>query len=260
MVLCKRFYLCLVLLGALLASCAGPQSTAPVSSRGLGGSQDRTTSAKPASHKVQAGETLYSISWRYGYDYREVAGWNNIGPPYRIYAGQRIVLTPPKTLRTPEVAASPSEPQPQIEPIIGPLSGINAPAPIPDTLDSASAPNRWAWPTGGKMIGSFSSGEKGLRIAGKEGQPVQAAAPGRVVYSGSGLVGLGELVIIKHDKSFLSAYAHNKKLLVKEGDQVVSGQPIGQMGKSGADRVMLYFEIRKDGKPVDPLQYLPPRL
>jgi lipoprotein NlpD len=255
----KGFRLCWVLLGALLVGCAGQQSTAPVSSRGLSGSQDRTTSARPAFHKVLAGETLYSISWRYGYDYREVAGWNGIGPPYRIYPGQRIVLTPPATLRTPVVAASPRKPPPQLEPIVGPLSGVNAPTPIPDTLDSVSAPNRWIWPTGGKIIGSFSSGEKGLRIAGNEGQPVQAAAPGRVVYSGSGLVGLGELIIVKHDKSFLSAYAHNKKLLVMEGDQVISGQPIGQMGKSGADQVMLYFEIRKDGKPVDPLQYLPPR-
>jgi lipoprotein NlpD len=115
----------------------------------------------------------------------------------------------------------------------------------------------WKWPAQGEVIQSFSAMEKGLSIAGKEAQPIYAAATGSVVYRGSGLIGLGELVIIKHDKSFLSAYAHNKKILVKEGDRVVLGQPIAEMGKTGTDRVKLYFEIRKDGKPVNPLLYLP---
>ncbi len=109
----------------------------------------------------------------------------------------------------------------------------------------------------GEVIQGFSAQEKGLSIAGKEAQPIHAAAAGRVVYRGSGLIGLGELVIIKHDKSFLSAYAHNSKILVNEGDDVTLGQPIAEMGKTGAERVKLYFEIRKDGKPVDPLLYLP---
>ncbi|MEO5702985.1 MAG: peptidoglycan DD-metalloendopeptidase family protein [Gammaproteobacteria bacterium] len=115
----------------------------------------------------------------------------------------------------------------------------------------------WMWPTQGEVIQGFSVTEKGLSIAGKEGQPIHAAAAGRVVYRGSGLIGLGELVIIKHDKSFLSAYAHNKKVLVTEGDKVTLGQTIAEMGKTGTERVKLYFEIRKDGKPVDPLLYLP---
>ena len=256
----------------LLSSCGGQQSIAPVSSRGEA-SRSAVTQEKAARtgkatyYQVRAGDTLYSISWRSGYDYREVAAWNNIGPPYQIHAGQRLLLTPPTTTEVSKTSPLPNlkgqaESAPSI--ITLPPSAkaeppLTAPPVEQDNQDTANIPAVWTWPTQGKVIGSFASGEKGLRIAGKENQPIQAAAPGRVVYSGSGLVGLGELVIIKHDKSFLSAYAHNKKLLVKEGDQVTLGQSIAEMGNSGADRVMLYFEIRKDGKPVDPLSYLPQR-
>ena len=117
---------------------------------------------------------------------------------------------------------------------------------------------RWRWPAKGKVVTSFSrSGGKGIDIAGKFGQTIVAASAGRVVYSGSGLIGYGQLIIVKHNKRYLSAYAHNNKILVKEGDTVTGGQRIAEMGRSGSNRAMLHFEIRRDGKPIDPLRYLP---
>jgi lipoprotein NlpD len=117
---------------------------------------------------------------------------------------------------------------------------------------------RWRWPARGKVVTSFSaSGRKGIDIEGRFGQTVMAAAGGRVVYSGSGLIGYGQLIIVKHNKRYLSAYAHNNKLLVKEGDAVKGGQRIAEMGRSGPNRALLHFEIRRDGKPIDPLRYLP---
>ena len=116
----------------------------------------------------------------------------------------------------------------------------------------------WRWPTRGKVIGAFGrSGRKGIDVAGRFGQPVVAAAGGKVVYSGGGLIGYGELIIVKHNKQYLSAYAHNSKLLVQEGAIVKGGQRIAEMGRTGADQVKLHFEIRRNGKPVDPIRYLP---
>jgi lipoprotein NlpD len=118
----------------------------------------------------------------------------------------------------------------------------------------------WVWPTRGRLLRSFQSsgrGKKGIDIGGHDGQPVKAAANGKVVYAGSGLVGYGRLIIIKHNENLLSAYGHNSKLLVSEGEQVRAGQQIAEMGSSGTNRTELYFEVRKDGKPVDPLRYLP---
>ena len=128
----------------------------------------------------------------------------------------------------------------------------------PDIFDGAAPVERWHWPTKGKVIGSFGkSGRKGIHLAGSYEQPVVAAAAGRVVYSGAGLVGYGRLIVLKHNKHFFSAYAHNSKILVKEGEVVKGGQRIALMGSSGSDKVKLHFEIRRDGKPVDPLRYLP---
>lgn len=255
-----------------LVACGGYQGLAPVHDNTPRRAQASTppaartaqTPARPGYHVVQAGETLYSIAWKYGHDHEQVAAWNRIGPPYRIYRGQRLAVAPPAV-----VVARPSPPpnNPSTVPLVTelpPPTIANVPAPSlrrdePELLDTRRSVIKWQWPVQGPMVAGNSSNEKGIRLTGKEGQPVRAAAAGRVVYSGSGLVGLGELVIIKHDKSFLSAYAHNKKLLVKEDDTVAAGQPIAEMGKSAAERVALYFEIRKDGKPVDPLLYLPKR-
>ncbi|MDE2389303.1 MAG: peptidoglycan DD-metalloendopeptidase family protein [Betaproteobacteria bacterium] len=133
-----------------------------------------------------------------------------------------------------------------------------APQPEPTLSDkAANSVADWIWPTAGKVMSSFSKNSKGVKISGQAGQPVLASAAGEVVYSGHGLRGYGNLIIIKHDNTFLSAYAHNSKLLVKEGEAVVKGQKIAEMGNTDTDTIQLHFEIRKNGKPVDPLQYLP---
>ena len=148
-----------------------------------------------------------------------------------------------------------------------PVAGAPAPVALPPPAKVVGGASRavsgvtWRWPADGSVIGRFSSNDAipGIEIAGKPGDAVRAAADGVVVYSGNGLVGYGELVIIKHNDSFLSAYGHNRKRLVKEGQRVSAGQPIAEMGSTGATRDELEFQIRKDGNPVDPLGYLPPR-
>ncbi|MBA2409298.1 MAG: peptidoglycan DD-metalloendopeptidase family protein [Gammaproteobacteria bacterium] len=233
----------------------------------------------PASvYTIRQGESLYAIAWRYGLDYKEVANWNDIGPPYTIYPGQRIRLNPSTSVARAETAPastsrsspalfpSPSAPPPSVArtspaPAEPHLRTVPLPPPVatpPTTAQTASS--GWRWPVQGELIARFTpdgNGSKGIDIAGRAGQRVQAASGGEVVYSGGGLVGYGQLIIIKHDQNFLSAYAHNQALLVKEGEQVAAGQTIAELGSTGTVRPMLHFEIREDGQPVDPLQYLP---
>ncbi|MEO5573855.1 MAG: peptidoglycan DD-metalloendopeptidase family protein [Gammaproteobacteria bacterium] len=263
-----------LLAGLMLLSCGGNQAIAPVSSKDLASDSQPisnspavaavTPAAQPANktafHQVRTGDTLYSIAATYGYEARQVAEWNKLQPPYPIYRGQLLQVVPPKAAMIVRRPSSGAVPPPLTSSGIAatpPASVLDTPVASVPRTGLADSTLLWRWPTQGALIQGFSLTEKGLSIAGKEAQQIHAAAAGRVVYRGSGLIGLGELVIIKHDKSFLSAYAHNKKILVKEGDQVRLGQPIAEMGKTGAERVMLYFEIRKDGKPVDPLLYLP---
>jgi len=234
------------------------------------GSTTRTPAPQPAkrpgSYIVNRGDTLYSIAWRYGFDYRQLAGWNAIREPYTIFPGQKLRLTkPPKTASTSRKRASP--PSSKTASKSGSKASKSNKSTSSGTLKkSTKAPakggsasvKRWYWPAKGKVVTSFSrSGGKGIDIAGRFGQPIQAAADGKVVYSGSGLIGYGQLIIVKHNKRYLSAYAHNNKILVKEGDTVTGGQRIAEMGRSGSNRAMLHFEIRKDGKPIDPLRFLP---
>ncbi|MDA1107935.1 MAG: peptidoglycan DD-metalloendopeptidase family protein [Proteobacteria bacterium] len=240
----------------LLTACGG-QAVAPVSSRTV------AVQATLGQHTVQSGETLYSIAWQYGFDYKTLAAWNHIKPPYRIKQRQRLTLIPsaasaqakaaPRPAPAPRKSDTASGKQAPSEP-----SSSAPPASDDDTVTAIPAHLTWMWPAKGDILATFASGTtKGINIAGQEGDPVNATSAGRVVYSGSGLVGLGELVIVKHNETYLSAYAHNKLRLVQEGDKVKAGQTIAQMGRTGTDRVMLHFEVRKDGKPVDPLQYLP---
>lgn len=234
---------------------------------------------------VVHGDTLYSIAWEAGRDYRELSEWNNIPPPFLIKPGQVIRLYPPEK-REPRVAsvdtaaaAAPAAPaagaipkksssstkkqkgsarKPDTKANTKPKTTAKpAPTPVPAHARSGS----WQWPAAGSLIARFqeSNGRKGIDIAGQRGQPVSAAEGGRVVYQGSGLRGYGQLIIIKHDDDYLSAYAHNAKVHVKEGDVVKRGQRIADMGDSGTDRVKLHFEIRRQGMPVDPLRYLPAR-
>ena len=221
-----------------------------------------------AVHIVRAGETLYAIAWRYGLDYRTVARWNQIDSPYTIFPGQSIGLkkTAPvagKQVRAKPAKSAPTQPAKSERKPVKKRTKIKSSVvkksrPPASPFDGTTTVRAWRWPTKGKVVGSYKrSGNKGVDISGREGQSVIAAADGRIVYSGSGLIGYGELIIIKHNRRFLSAYAHNQSLLVKEGDVVKGGERIASMGRSGTDRVKLHFEIRKDGKPVNPARYLP---
>ena len=196
---------------------------------------------------VRTGETLYSISMRYGLDYHDVARWNRIGRSFRIVPGQRLRLNPPPGAR--RATARP-----------GAMKPAASPRASPD--DPAHRPPRWRWPVeGGHVIGTVTqpSGGAGLRIDGELNQPVFAAADGKIVYTGSGLRGYGQLIIITHERGWLSAYGHNALVQVREGDTVRAGQPIAAMGLGPAQQAMLYFEIRLDGRPLDPLAQLPRR-
>lgn len=333
-------------LALLLAACASTPP-APVEDISL---QERTPPAGPvrsprsspavAVHKVVAGDTLYSIAFKNGLDYRELARINRIESPFRIFVGQELKLADPPPREHAAVTAlpapsagqttitalpeAPRRPAPNAnadpraarsaappgnerasptavsKPPASPVAAATAPppavapAPVPQSPmpagtaapagDPAAVPPRsgalapgataaavaapvlnsggvsWRWPASGKVVGTFVSGDQtrqGIDIAGSTGANVSAAADGTVVYSGNGLLGYGELVIVKHSTSFLSAYGHNRKRLVKEGDAVKAGQTIAEMG--GSNREMLHFEIRSNGKPVNPLEYLPAR-
>lgn len=210
-----------------------------------------------ATARVQHGDTLFGVAFRNDIDYRDLAAWNNIGSPYTIYPGQSLKLYPPSSGRTA------GDTRPPATTVVRPAPAVpKPPVPAKPAPGPASSGFNWRWPAEGVVIGRFTSGDatkQGVDIAGANGQAVRAASDGVVVYSGGGLVGYGELIIIKHSESWLSAYGHNRKRLVNEGQNVKAGQQIAEMGRSGASRDMLHFEIRYNGKPVDPLQYLPKR-
>lgn len=232
----------------LLGGCASPM--APVSERS--GAGPRTV---PVQYRVQRGDTLYSIAFAYGLDYRDVAAWNGISPPYRIYPGQRLRLRGGAArVASADRGPRPAPPEPRPVP-----RSQERPRPTPDPTPERRA-LRWQWPTQGSVIRGFSAtdnGKKGIDIAGRLGQPVRAAADGEVVYTGEGVLRYGKLIIIKHDQTYFSAYAHNRVLLVAEGQQVKGGQPIAELGSTGTTRPMLHFEVRRNGQSVDPLAYLP---
>jgi lipoprotein NlpD len=240
---------------------------------------------------VKRGDTLFSIAFRYGWDWKALAARNNLPEPYTIHVGQAIRFDGRSNSSAPVVAAAPvvvpqtnasgsassssSSPSGSLKttvitrPVNAASGSATAPATAPVTtpvntpvVAGARSASGWAWPTNGVLIAKFSSNgslNKGVDIAGDLGQPVLAASDGSVVYAGSGLRGYGELVIIKHSDTYVSAYGHNRRLLVREGQQVKAGQAIAEMGSTGTDRVKLHFEIRRQGKPVDPLEFLPRR-
>ena len=231
----------------LLAGCGSSH----VVKRSDGGQRGPVTVSKPkygATTTVQRGQNLYRIATDNGITLRDLAAWNGIRPPYTIYPGQHLRLYPGGGGSTASRNTGSSRPPPR-----------TAPKP---TVAPPSSPFAWRWPVDGALLSRYVAGEptrQGIDVAGAEGAPVRAAADGVVVYSGSGLVGYGELVIVKHDDQWLSAYGHNRARLVKEGQAVKAGQQIAELGHSGAARDMLHFEIRYNGKPVDPLHYLPKR-
>lgn len=285
----------------LAGGCASSKGPAPVIERTSAAKKvpakgkARESDWRPQTYTVQKGDTLYGIALEHGFDYKEVAEWNGIEPPYVIRVGQTLKLAsagPPAVVTTPlklvpevENRAVDDDPLLKTQPkaVKQPYSPqadaelhrakVEAPAkPAAEDKDAAAEKKEpasqaddddrmeWVWPAAGKLIAGFNEAAvagKGLDIGGRSGQPVLAAASGKVVYSGSGLRGYGKLVIIKHNKTYLSAYAHNQQILVKEGQSVTKGQKIAEMGDSDADQVKLHFEIRRFGKPVDPMKYLP---
>lgn len=290
-----------VVAAAVIASCSSSGPHAPIVERGTilkkPGVPETARSIKavprdedgrPQDYVVNKGDTLYSIAFNYGLDYREIAELNSLQNVGMILVGQTLRLpsarsskgdnsTPievpvksqPKVAKlmytkqavtqiekiqdAPEQTESVMVAKVQAKPEIKPSAGVNG---IADNNGSAL---EWGMPTSGTIISRFSesASRKGIDIAGKLGQPIVASLAGKVVYSGEGLRGYGKLLIIKHSKAYLSAYAHNDRLLVKEGQHILKGQKIAEMGNTDTDRVSLHFEIRRYGKPVDPANYLP---
>jgi len=240
------FFLCVLSLFA----CSGTPP-APVDSR------SPPPSSKIKTHVVGKGETLFSIAWAYGLDYKALARANGIDQSYTIHPGQVLKLSEMATSTTSKIIA-PAKVAVQQKTV----TPAKLPAVKPVIKKISDSKVIWSWPALGKVMQGFSESgtvNKGIDIAGKLGEAVVASASGKVVYAGSGLLGYGQLIIIKHSDEFLSAYAHNRVLLVKEGDVVKAGQKIAEIGASGADKVKLHFEIRRDGKPVDPEEFLPRR-
>ncbi len=223
---------------------------------------------KASQYRVRRGDTLYSIAWRANRDYRSLARWNGIRPPYVIYPGQLIRLRPPDTSHSktsPPVtrarSAAPAVSQPKTTARSSQSTTTRAGV-AARPARQVTEKLRWRWPANGRLVATWKAGDplrKGIKIAGREGQPVLAAEGGKVVYSGSGLIGYGRLIIIKHNDNYLSAYGHNRKLLVRQDQRVTKGQKIAEMGRANDGRPLLHFEIRRDGKPVDPLKLLPHR-
>ncbi len=282
---------------ALLAGC-GATRQAPVIDRlpppsakpaapSIAKAAPHAPEARAGFYTVRRGDTLYSIALDHGLDYRELADWNNIDPA-RIREGQQLRLTPPPgTVTTAPLKGAPravesrpigdsvvagtdtikSQPQgvrvPYSDRVYAQMASVK---PVPETATRPEAARDedsldWIWPAAGRVVSGFSESNtlKGIAIAGKLGQPVVASAAGRVIFSGTGIRGFGKLIVIKHNNTFLSVYAHNHQLLVREGETVARGQKIAEMGNSDADAVKLHFEIRRFGKPVDPVKLLPDR-
>ena len=221
---------------------------APVEGKPLGDSAGEV-SADQKWLKVQKGDSLYTISRRTGVSVQQLSQLNQLKSPYTIHPGQTIFLKPLETAgkRVDKSAA-------------GQSSTVTGKPPSSQKKTSWPTSVRWQWPHKGKVVKKFDrkrNDAKGVDIAGRVGDDIVASAGGKVVYSGNGLISYGNLIIIKHNKTFLSAYAYNRKLLVKEGDQVTAGSKIAEMGNKEKQTPQLHFEIRKNGKPVDPLKYLP---
>ena len=275
----------LTLLLTLLVGCTSRSlSNAPVEDRGTArtAGASSSTSAKPIAlmpgaenagkpgfYTVKPGDTLIRIGLDAGQNWRDISRWNSVDNPNQIEVGQVLRITPPSGNAA--VVARPVASQAPVSTPL-PAQGVGAAKPVanaapPASPDASSAPQSggeddlaWIWPAQGAQLAGFDEVKnKGIDIAGRAGDAVLASADGRVVYSGAGLRGYGNLVILKHNNTYLTAYAHNQTLLVKEDQAVRKGQKIAEMGSSDADRVKLHFEIRRQGKPVDPLKYLPAR-
>lgn len=261
-------YVCplLITVCAGLAACSTSETQAPIEDRSVGAAIARPL-AGPGYYSVMKGDTLYRISRIYGQSVSDLVAWNNLSDANAINEGQLLRVVPPgtagtagTTVRTVSVSDTGSEVQP-IGAAGGSFDAEKTAYPENGATDGAFRMVEgvaWGWPTNGNILRGFSEQNKGVDIGGAEGQKVLAAADGRVIYAGT-MDGYGNLVIIKHSDDLLSAYAHNSRNLVAQGSSVSRGQQVAEMGRSGTDAVKLHFEVRRQGKPVDPLIYLPQR-
>lgn len=271
----------LALAVGLVAGCAS-QVTAPVrDGSGVAAAPVTQPTAPAGMHTVRPGETLLGIARQYGVTLPDLVSWNAITDPNQIHVGQTLLVAPPGTVPGSVAVATPiggtavTSPVPPagtetgVVPLMQEPLGGRAPAveptptvPAPSAAEPApgAVSGQWQWPASGTLLAGFNeASNKGVDIGGRVGDPVYAASAGKVVYAGSGLRGYGKLIVIKHNQEYNSVYAHNDKLLVKEDDQVAQGQKIAELGSSEADKPKLHFEIRKQGKAVDPMRYLPAR-
>jgi lipoprotein NlpD len=240
----------LILLTLFLSACVDDVNYAPVAD-----ASGIESMPKNGIHRVHSGETLYSIAWRYGIDYRALARRNHITAPYHVHTGEILYLrkAPATPIGTSTVTTVSSN---QIQQPTTVLTTVDTDDYFETGKEPTATVDFWHWPAVGRVSGGFSQFNKGINISGAAGAPIYAAAAGKVVYSGHGLRGYGNLLIIKHNSTYLTAYAHNQKNLVTEGQWVKMGQIIAEMGNTGASKVMLHFEIRRGGVPVNPLNYL----
>ncbi len=230
-------------------------------------SEIKRGSLKAKNYIVKKGDTLYSISWQSGMDFRELASLNNISEPYQIYPGQELRLSTSKKRQTKNLndqasARAKKQPNQTVDRQKKQAYGGKTATENVTPTEFADRVKRWRWPAQGKVMDSFSGAEvrnKGIGINGRRGSPITAAADGKVVYKGNALRGYGNLIIIKHTETYLSAYAHTQNIKVKEQQWVKAGQQIAQMGSDDSGEVLLHFEVRYRGKSVDPLRYLPKR-
>jgi lipoprotein NlpD len=289
----KTAHIVLAAAALLLAACTSPQHRAPVEERGTGGRvpvavpaaalpasaaeplvsatvvDGSSTERSAGTYVVRPGDTLIRIGLDSGQNWRDLARWNALDNPNTLEVGQVLRVAPPEAVPGAAVTQSVVPPaRADVKPL--PAAPGTAAAAASAASTPAAAVGRdskdpdsdltWQWPAAGPVLSVFDDARnKGVAIGGKAGDPVLAAADGRVVYAGSGLRGYGNLVIVKHNATYLSAYAHNQALLVKEDQVVRRGQKIAEMGSSDADRVQLHFEVRRLGRPVDPARYLPAR-
>jgi lipoprotein NlpD len=245
----------LITLSAIQYGCGTRLGPAPVVDRSSGSSNEVVA---PGYYRIKRGDTLLRIALDHGQSHREIAEWNNISDPNVIEVGQVIRVEPTKSSKPITSRAEVKQEKPVDK---KPLNTAQSEKPIQEKPNQDLATDtgiRLSWPSKGEVVERFDEGKnKGIGIAGKSGDPIQSAADGKVVYAGNSLRGYGNLVIVKHDNTYLTAYAHNRTLLVKEGDLVKKSQKIAEMGNTDSDRVKLHFELRKNRKPVDPSAYLP---
>ena len=287
----KSRLICLLLLTAGLAACSTTKNNAPVTERTISTATPAKATEDRVFYTVKKGDTLYRIALDFGQSYNELVTWNNLSNPNDIKVDQVLRVAPPDApiarnggaqtaaiattsgVETRPLTAAPTaggsktgprgDKRPYSDATMAEMQKPEGEKVAGSEAATAAASNEegvsWIWPADGKVVGTFDESKKGIDIAGKSGQPILAASAGKVMYAGSGIRGYGNLVIVKHTSTLLSAYAHNKTISVKEGQTVSKGQKIAEMGDSDADAVKLHFEIRQQGKPVDPSKFLPSR-